>query len=113
MVVLLEGKTRIRDLIDGDKEKGQVGTGTTAATEDDTGLETPVAATDISLTSSTAEKTLVLNYNLGSTLGNGNSITEFVARLNSGNTDFSRNVFASISKTSSIELQFSKIFFIV
>ena len=107
MVLLIEFKNRIRDLIDADKQKGQLGTGTTAPTEDDTGLETADATTLIDLTSTKTDRQLVLNYTLPSPTGNGNTYTEYEVRFNSGNTNGNRIVFTGLAKIASEEWQVS------
>ena len=112
MVVCIEGKNRIRDLIVADKYEGELGTDSTAETEDDTALGSAGAGTNVALTSTTAEKAFSLNYNLGA--GSGNSVTyrEFGLELNSGTDFFSRVTFAALSKTSSEEFQISSLFYI-
>lgn len=109
MVLLLEFKNRVRDLIDDDKYKGQLGTGTTAATEDDTGLETADATTLITLTSTTTDKHIVLDYTLPSTTGNGTTYREFELQFNSGNINGNRVVFTGLGKTNEEEWQISTI----
>lgn len=111
MVLTTTGKNAIRDVIDTAKDQGQMGTGTTAELESDTGLETAVAASLANLTSSTADKQLVLSYLLDSTTANGNDMTEFENRVSSG-TNLNRVTFAAISKTTNIEISVNTTFFI-
>jgi len=111
MVVTTTGKNAVRDLIDTGKDKGQLGTGTTAELETDTSLETAVAATKVALTSSTADKQLVLSYDLNSTTGNGNTYGEFENTVSS-ETNLNRVTFATFTKTSAIEVSINTTFFI-
>lgn len=108
-MLLKQGKNRIRDLMDDDKYKGQLGTGTDPPTEDDTGLQTPVAATLKTLTSSVSTKQLVLTYALLSTEGNGNTYTEYENQLNSGTDHLNRVVFTGIAKDNTKEFQINTI----
>ena len=109
MVILNDGKNRVRDLIDADKYQGQVGTSGTDADASDTGLGAAVAGTNKALTSSTANKQVVLDYNLLSTEGNGNTLKEYVTTLNSGTDFLTRITFPNIVKSSSIEIQISTV----
>ena len=109
-MILLDGKNRIRDLIDADKYKGQLGTGTTAPTENDTGLETADSDTLVTLTSTTSNKQLLFDYNLPTTTGNGNTYAEYENQLNSGTDHLTRVVFAGLGKTNTEEWQVSTFF---
>lgn len=111
MVLTTTGKNGIRDLISTAKDFGEMGTGTNAPQPSDTTLQTPVTATQTALTSSTADKTLILDYTLNSVTGNGNTLTEFRNTISSGTT-LSRVTFAGIQKTSSIEVEISTTLFI-
>ena len=111
MVLTTTGKNAIRDLMNTAKDYGEMGTGTTAPTPGDTGLVSAVSATQAALTSSTADKTLILDYTLNSTTGNGNTLTEFQNTISSG-TNLNRVTFAGIQKTSSIEVEVSTTIFI-
>ena len=83
-MLLLDGVLRIRDLLVADLFKGQLGTGTTEETEDDTALVTPDAATLIAITSTTSGRTVTVEYNLPGTGGIGTTYKEYEAQLNSG-----------------------------
>jgi hypothetical protein len=109
MVMILEGKNKIRDLIDADIDNGQLGTGTTAETEADTGLETAVGATEIAVTTTTASKQLQIDYNLSSTIGNGSTYSEYEFQSTEAAVSYNRITFFGIAKTSSEEFQISTI----
>lgn len=113
MVLLTEFKNRVRDLIDADKYQGQLGTGTTTPTEDDTALETPVAATLSDLTSTVSDKQLVLDYTLNSSTGNGNAFAEYECQFNAGSTNGNRVIFSALTKVSGEEWQISTIIRII
>ena len=104
MVVLNEGKNRIRDLLQSDLDSGEHGTNSTAVSVTDTGLGTAVSATNASLTSTTGDKTLNTTHIMTSLVGNGTTFYEYVVKLNSGSTDFSRSVYPAFAKTSDEEL---------
>jgi len=112
MVVTTVGRNAVRDLIGTSKDYGELGTGTTAENESDTGLQTPVVATQASLTSSITSKQIVLSYQLNSVTGNGNTYTEFQDTISSG-TNLNRVTFAGVEKTSAIEIQISTTFNLV
>jgi hypothetical protein len=111
MTITTTGKNAIRDLINTNKDYGELGTDSTAPLETDTGLGTAVAATQQSLTSSTSDKQIVLAYELNSVTGNGNTYQEFQNTLSSG-TNFNRVTFAGVQKTSAIEIQVNTTIFI-
>jgi len=104
MVLTVTGKNVVRDLINTNKDYGELGTSGTAATEADTGLVAAVAATQTALTSSTSSKQITLTYELNSVTGNGNTYQEVQNTLSSG-TNFNRTTFAGVAKTGAIEIQ--------
>lgn len=112
MVLLTDGKNRIRDLINSDLNNGQWGTGVTAALPSDTGLETAVAATSKAVTSTTADKQITIDHNLPSTDGNGSTLSEFVINLNAGTDFLSRIVITGLAKQSTEQWQTTTILFI-
>jgi len=103
MVVLDEGIEKIAEIIEPELTQGQWGTGTTSPTETDTGLETPVAATKLTTTSTLSGTTIEQTHTLPSTAANGNTLTEF-SSLFSDDTNLDRTVGGGISKTASIEV---------
>ena len=111
MTITTVGKNAVRDLLDTNKDYGQMGTDSTAPLETVTRSGTAVAATQQSLTSSTSDKQVVLSYELNSVTGNSNTFTEFENTVSSG-TNFNRVTFAGIQKTSAIEIQVSTTVFI-
>jgi len=110
-MITTTGKNSVRDMIDTNKDYGQLGTDSTAPTEGDTGLGTAVAATQQSLTASKSDKQITLSYELDSTTGNGNTYAEFENTVSTG-TNFNRVTFAGIQKTSAMEIQASTTIFI-
>jgi len=108
MVLVLNGKNDVRDLINTNIDQAGVGTGTgTAPTENDTGLNsnTNLGTTDtiLSTTNSTSDKTVKFEYTLPSTEANGNSFTEFGLSNSTTSNLFNRQTFVAVSKTSSVE----------
>lgn len=103
MVVLNESINKIRDLINAQIDEVDWGTGTTAETAADTGLETEISSIEQSSTNTVGDKTIQITGVLPSTAGNSNTITETVVRYSDG-TDHVRRVFTGISKTASKEI---------
>jgi len=96
---LAELANQFADLI----TNGQWGTGTTAATTSDTGLETAVGATLLAVTGVNSVASAQFTHTLPSTTGNGNSITEFELQFTNGDS-LSRVVGTAISKTASFRV---------
>lgn len=103
MVLLNEGLNKIKDLMNDNVDECDWGTGTTAATVTDTGLETEISGVEVTTTNSTADKTVQLTGVLVSTAGNSNTVSENVFRFSDG-TDLLRNTFTGVSKTANKEL---------
>ena len=112
MVLTTTGKNAIRDEINSALTNGQMGTDSTAPVPSDTGLGTPVSATQLAVTTSTADKQITTTYNLNSTTGNGNTLVEYENQIGTGNSNLSRTTFAAISKTSDIEINVVTTYFI-
>jgi|TARA_R100000501_G_scaffold12539_1_gene23128 hypothetical protein len=108
-MLIKEGKNRVRDLIEDDITNGELGTDGTTPTEDDTGLGNPVAATEKAVSISTGDKQLVIDYNLLSTEGNGNTYREFEIQSSEADTSYNRIVFYDLSKDNTEEFQVSTI----
>lgn len=99
MTILLEGLNRIRDLVNTDIDRGQLGTGTAASTEDNTGLQTPIATTLLTLTKTVASKQINFSYTLPSTSVTTATYTEFELRQNTTPVNYDRVVFTGVSFT--------------
>ena len=105
MVLLDEGLNKIRDLLNTNVTKGQNGTGTGTADEEDTGLETEVGTTLLNLTKNTSSKILTTTQTISTTVGNGNNFTEFENQFSTGES-LIRIRHTAISKTNTKELRF-------
>lgn len=110
MVLLAEGLNRLRDLHGADIDYGQMGTDGTAATESQTGLIAPISSAKILVTTSTATKTLVVNYTCPSTAATGNTFREFVT-MKDGSADYNRITFTGIEHTASDDIVIRQTFF--
>ena len=87
MVLLNEGLNKVRDVLSENLEKGQNGTGTTDAKQTDTGLETPVSATLLTLNSkSVSDKQVTVEHRLDSLTGNGSDFSELEIRFTNGDS---------------------------
>lgn len=101
MVNLLTGLNGVRDALFDDITHGQLGTGGTAPTENDTGLETPDATTSLVLSNKVkSQRSLRLTYELPSSGGTASTYREFLLFNNSTNVNYFRDVFTGISFTS-------------
>jgi len=113
MVFTKAGRNVVRDWLAGDSATAPnaiaVGTGSTAATNDDTALIAEV----FKETASASKSPFLIQYEMiMDTLdATGNTLAEYGLFNNTATTTgtmFTRNTFAPISKTSSIEIQFEQ-----
>lgn len=115
MTYLLEGLNRVRDLVYADINQGELGTGTTAATESDTDLLVPDATTLKALTGKTkASKAIRFDYELLSTEGaTAATYTEYKHRASTATTDYDRIVFTGIDwiKNGTKDLKITKFYY--
>jgi len=102
-MILEEGLNKLRDLMNSNINEVDWGTGTTAANENDVGLEAEISSVEQSSTNIVKSKTLSVTGVLPSTDASGNTVSEAVVRFSDG-TDWNRNVFTGISKTNSKEI---------
>ena len=114
MTILLEGLNRIRDMINADIDKGQLGTGTNASTEEDTGLQTEDSTSLKTTTNSVASKQINFTYTLATTEGTTGTYTEFELQKSATPVNYDRVVFTGISftKNGSEEISVVKRYFI-
>jgi hypothetical protein len=103
MVFTLNGKNKIRDLLNTDMTVGKLGTGTTAPTESDTTLASVSAVTVASTTNTVADRQVTTSHSLNSLTGNGVTYTEY-GTFNASDVMYARFIFPDISKTASVEL---------
>jgi len=97
VTLLNSGLNKIRDLINADIDKGQLGTGTTGSSADDTGLETADATTLLALDSQTvSDKMIKFTYILPNTGGSTTTYTEFELQESGTPTNYDRIVFTGI-----------------
>lgn len=106
IVLLTEGLNRIKDLLNTDIFKCQAGTGTTAPTEADTGLETADSNTLLAPTKTTASSSIQVTHVISSTIGSGNAYSEQETQLNSGSTSLNRLVHTALTKGSKDEFSY-------
>ena len=105
MVILSEGLNKIRELINTALTIGQCGTGTSVTTEEDTGLDQAVGATQKTLSNNTSDNLLTTSFILATTDGNGLSLTEFENQFTTGES-LSRIRHTPISKDNTKELTY-------
>ena len=111
-LILDDGINRIRDLVESDIGNCQSGTGTTAPTASDTGLETPDSNTLDTPTNTKTDKSIQVNFQIPSTTGATNAYSENEIQLNSGTDHLNRIVHTAITKGSNDEFNYiTTIFF--
>jgi len=111
--MLNEGINRRRDLVHDDIDKGQLGSGGTAATSSDTSLETPDATTLLTLDKKTkGDKSIKLDYVLSASGGTTTTYKEFELLQSGLPIHYDRVVFTGISFTSggNEDINISKIY---
>ena len=108
--MLLEGLNRIRDLHGTDIVKGQLGTDGSATSESQTGLQTPVAATELSVTVTPSDKANQVNYFLDKDTATPNTFREFGTNNDAG-VDYDRSVFPGSSHNGNSSTTVLKTFF--
>lgn len=96
---LEELANQFKDLI----TQGQWGTGTTLPTTADTGLETAVGATLLTVSTGASGAASQFTHVLPSTTGNGNDLTEFELQFSNGDS-LNRSVGGAITKTNSFSI---------
>lgn len=111
MVILLEGLNRIRDLHGDDMTSFKMGTDGTAAAESQTGLQSGVAASELSVTITPAEKANTLSYTLPSTTGTGSTYREGGARNDANSVDYDRIPWTGVAHTSANDIVVKKLYY--
>lgn len=112
MVLLTEGLNRIRDLVNDDIFKCQAGTGTTAPTAADTGLEAADSNTLLAPTTTTSSEAIQVTHSISTAIGSGTTYAEQETQLNSGSTNFNRIVHTAVTKGSLDQFEYiTNIFF--
>jgi hypothetical protein len=106
MGMIIGGLNRIRDLIDTDIDKGEIGTGTALETRDDTALVAAIASTEKTVTATTTSKQLVEKYQLLPTEANGNDVAELGLKNSGSAALWSRVTFDPFSKSSDFTFTF-------
>jgi len=104
MVVLDEGLNEIASRFASDITKGQYGSGTTLPTTSDTGLETAIGATLLTVDSGTSSgNSSQFQHTVPSTTGNGSTFSEFEWQFDNG-VSFNHTLGATFSKTASFSV---------
>lgn len=113
MVMHNEGLNEIRDLIATDIDKGQFGTGTTAAQTDNTALETAIATSQKDSTETNTTRQISAAVIITSVDANTNNVSEFVLQRSSSTAvTFTRDVFTAITKDIDTDIKATKTIFI-
>ncbi len=112
MVIVESFKDKVINLIDGVLSTGELGTSSIPPTINDTDLLIGNASTKDTVSGSVSSKQLLISYNINSVVGNGYSYAEYGNFLDD-NTMINRVVFASLPKTSSIEIQITTVLQII
>jgi hypothetical protein len=110
MVILKIGLNRIRDLHYADVDKGELGTDGTVAYETDTGLITPVAATQSVLTKVSSDVTNTFTYTLLSSAATNQTFREFTTMNSASSINYDRITFTGILHTDNDVITLTKIY---
>jgi len=102
-MILDEGLEELANQFQSLITKGQWGTGTTTPDSSDTGLESPISATLLSVDTGNSGSSTQITHTTPSTVGNGNTFTEFELQFANGDS-FNRSLGGGFSKTSSFEV---------
>lgn len=104
-MILIQQLTELVTDVQQDMTKGQAGTDTTLFDKTQTGLQTPVAATNLTLADqSNTNSTINVTHTITTAVGNGSTLTEF--EVNNGTESYNRAVKAGLAKNSQIEYNF-------
>ena len=103
MTILTQGINRVRDLHYDDMDTGILGTAGEVVVTSQTDLQSPVSATETTLTKTQSDKSNTAEYKLQSTVGVGNTYREF-ALYNASDLAFNRYVFTGLGHTSADEI---------
>ena len=109
MVVLNSGLNKIRDLLETNLTKGQNGTGTGTANENDTGLEVALGSTLKTLTTNKADKIFKTIQTLETTDANGLNLSEFENQFSTGES-LIRFRHTALSKDNTKEFRFITVY---
>ncbi len=102
-MILNQGLYNFVEDVHDDMSNGEAGTGTTLFQKSDTGVETAIGSTDITLADKVFSKeTINVTYQLSTALANGSDVTEF--EVNNTVIAYNRIVKPTFSKTSQDEL---------
>lgn len=100
MVILNEGLNKVRDMVYDDIDSGQLGTGITSVTVDDTGLASAVSVTQLNLDTKTkGDRAIKFQYTLPSTGGITTTFKEFELLSSANSVDYDRIIFTGLSFT--------------
>jgi len=101
-MILTQQITELVADVAADMTKGQGGTSTTLFVKTQTGLQSAVAGTNVTLSDKTNTSTSIsANHQITIALGNGNTLTEF--EFNNGTDSYNRSVKAAIAKVAQLE----------
>lgn len=110
MALLNQGLQLIRSTIEPLFDTGKLGTGTTALSQSQTDLITPITASSKVTTISGTDKQITVDYALDSATATGNTFTEF-ANYDS-TTALDRIIFTGIVHSADTEIYVKKRYFI-
>jgi hypothetical protein len=103
-MITTAGKGRIASLIDADLGNGELGISSQAPSVSDTDLILETTSTIEALDGTVSGRQIIIDYNINSITGNGNTYTEY-GNFMSDDTLLSRSTFTGVPKNSAIEFQ--------
>ena len=110
MVILNQGGTAIRDAVAASITTGQYGSDGTTESAGDTALGTPIAATQLTVSKTSAGLTIETTHDLDSVTGNGNTLREYA--LQTSTQDITRVTTTDLVKDNTKEVVTTNVLFV-
>ncbi len=105
-MIVDEGLNKTRDLVSSGLSSGENGSDGTLPTISDTDCISPIADTELTLTSKTStDKMITVQHDIDSTTANGNTFKEYVTHFSTDEI-LHRTVHTLIDKNNTLELAF-------
>jgi len=104
MGILNTGRNKVINYLKSDISKGQLGTDGTLFNEAQTGVISPIASTNLAITTSDITNGLKVSYELPEGTGNNISYKEFEIISSDGTTSYARIVIPQFDKDSTQKL---------
>jgi hypothetical protein len=104
MVIYNQGLERVAESLKLVLNQGQWGSGTTSPTITDTGLETPIASTQLPTNNTRVNNTVQITHEVNTVTANGEELTEYEIQFGSDDVGMGRTLKGPITKTDDIQV---------